>query len=164
MKTKIILFMIVSLVWLGLTWSVDVPSLIVGLATVLLVVFLISDMFAPHIRILKQPVRYFWILYYVPFFTWECIKANFDVAFRVGHPMTPINPGIVKVKTRLKTDLALTFLGNSITLTPGTLTVDTDKENECLYVHWINVKDKETEEATRKIVGRFEPLLRRIFE
>lgn len=164
MKTKITLFIIICLTWLGLTWSWDLPSLIVGFAAVLLVVFLISDMFATNIRIFKQPARYFWFLCYVFLFTWECIKANFDVAFRVAHPKTPINPGIVKVKTQLKSDLALVFLGNSITLTPGTLTVDVDKENGHLYIHWINVKGKEVEDVTRKIIGRFEPLLRRIFE
>ena len=116
----------------------------------------------PHL--LKHPRRYFWFIYYIPFFIWECIKANFDVAYRVIHPRRPINPGIVKVKTNLKSDTALTFLANSITLTPGTLSVDIDQEKGFLYVHWINVKDKDIQEASRIIVERFERILRRIFE
>jgi multicomponent Na+:H+ antiporter subunit E len=74
----------------------------------------------------------------------------------------PIRPGIVKVKTTLKTDLAKTFLASSITLTPGTLVVDIDGQN--LYVHWICVEGEDPEEHTRQIVEAFEPFVRRIFE
>jgi len=164
MKTKIILFIVAFIIWLGLTWSVELLSLIVGVGVAILVAFLISDMFVAKVPLFKKPVRYLWFLYYLPVFLWECLKANFDVAYRVGHPALPINPGIVKVKTQLKTELGLTFLANSITLTPGTLSVDVDKEKGYLYIHWINVKDKEVEEATRIVVERFERILRRIFE
>ncbi len=90
--------------------------------------------------------------------------ANIDVAYRVLHPNLPIKPGIVKVKTNLKTDTALTFLANSITLTPGTMSVDIDKDNGFLYIHWINVKDKDVEAATKMIVEKFEKILAKIFE
>ncbi|MCK4244119.1 MAG: Na+/H+ antiporter subunit E, partial [Candidatus Omnitrophica bacterium] len=138
MKTKIILFIVTLLVWLGLTWSAELLSLMVGVGVAILVAFLISDMFISKVPEFRQPVRYLWFLYYIPVFLWECLKANFDVAYRVGHPDLPINPGIVKVKTQLKTEIAITFLANSITLTPGTLSVDVDKEKGYLYVHWIN--------------------------
>ena len=90
------------------------------------------------------------------------IKANFDVAYRVLHPEMPINPGIVKVKTTLKTETGKTFLANSITLTPETRTVDIVDDN--LYVHWINVSTLDPEEQTKIIVARFEKFLRRICE
>jgi multicomponent Na+:H+ antiporter subunit E len=95
---------------------------------------------------------------------WECIKANIDVAYRVVHPDLPIKPGIVKIKTNLKSDVALTFLANSITLTPGTMCVDIDKEKGILYIHWIYVRDDRLEEATSLIAGKFEKILKRIFE
>jgi len=80
------------------------------------------------------------------------------------HPRLPINPGIVKVKTKLTTDTALTFLANSITLTPGTMSVDIDKDNGILYIHWIDVKTKDVESATKIIVERFEKILKKIFD
>jgi multicomponent Na+:H+ antiporter subunit E len=86
------------------------------------------------------------------------------VAYRVSHPDLPINPGIVKVKTTLKSDTGLTFLANSITLTPGTMSVDIDQENGFMYIHWIDVKDKDIQKATEIIVKIFEDVLRRIFE
>jgi multicomponent Na+:H+ antiporter subunit E len=97
-------------------------------------------------------------------FLWECFKANLDVAYRVLHPRLPIHPGIVKVRTKLTTDTALTFLANSITLTPGTMSVDIDKDNGILYIHWIDVKTKDVESATRIIVDRFEKVLKKIFD
>jgi multicomponent Na+:H+ antiporter subunit E len=86
------------------------------------------------------------------------------VAYRVIHPDLLINPGIVKVKTSLQSDIGLTLLANSITLTPGTLSVDIDKDNSVLYIHWIDVQSRDIEEATRTIVERFERILRNIFE
>jgi len=97
-------------------------------------------------------------------FLWECFKANLDVAYRVLHPRLPINPGIVKVRSKLTTDTALTFLANSITLTPGTMSVDIDKDNGILYIHWIDVKTKDVESATKIIVERFEKVLKKIFD
>jgi multicomponent Na+:H+ antiporter subunit E len=82
----------------------------------------------------------------------------------------PIKPGIVKIRTMLKTDSGITALANSITLTPGTLTVDLTNEGEpasqetFLYIHWINVKSDDVEQATKLIAKRFEWFLKKIFE
>ena len=94
------------------------------------------------------------------------MKANLDVVYRALHPKMPIKPGIVKIKTNLKTDSGITALANSITLTPGTLTVDLTRQGEdnFLYVHWINVKSSDIEQATEFIARRFEWFLMRIFE
>ncbi len=102
-----------------------------------------------------------YLIAYVPVFFWEMIKANFDVAYRVLHPRMPIKPGIVLIKTELASDSGKLALANSITLTPGTLTMDVRGKN--LLIHWINVKSANTEEATEIIGGRFERFLRRVF-
>lgn len=165
MKSKIILFIIGLLVWALLNWVPDWQHLLVGIFVAWFVAFMVGDLFINRVHFLKQPVRYWYFLsQYVPVFIWECIKANLDVAYRVAHPLLPIQPGIVKVKTKLKSDMALTFLANSITLTPGTMSVDIDKDNGILYIHWINVKAQDTESATKIIVERFEKILEKIFE
>ncbi len=89
------------------------------------------------------------------------IKANFDVAYRVIHPRMPIKPGIVMINTDLTSDTGKMALANSITLTPGTLTMDV--RGNRLLIHWINVKDAETEGATKLIGAKFERFLRVIF-
>ncbi len=164
MKSHIVLFITAMIVWLGLTFSVGWEYLLIGVVVSLLVAILMGDMFVQRPRAFTHLSRYLWFAYYIPLFLWECFKANIDVAYRVGHPKMPIHPGIVKVKTSLKSETGLTFLANSITLTPGTMTVDIDKENGYLYVHWIDVKDKDIEGATKIIVEKFERILKRIFE
>lgn len=164
MKTRIIFFILILIIWILLNLPVDKQNLIVGVIVSFLATLFVGDFFTHRPHKLLHPLRYFWFLVYIPLFFWECLKANIDVALRVIHPRRPIKPGIVKVKTSLHSDTALTFLANSITLTPGTLTVDVDKENGYLYIHWINVKSQDIETATRLIVERFEKILKRIFE
>ncbi|MCK4420291.1 Na+/H+ antiporter subunit E, partial [candidate division WOR-3 bacterium] len=88
--------------------------------------------------------------------------ANFDVAYRVVHPALPIHPGIVRVKTSLKSEMARTMLANSITLTPGTLSVDMVGDN--YYIHWINIFTDDPEKQRLLIISKFEWMLRKVFE
>jgi multicomponent Na+:H+ antiporter subunit E len=162
--SRIILFIISFLVWILFTFSFDIQHIIIGLLCSLIVTILVGDIYTQNPYKFKNPSRYLWLLYYLLVLFWEMIKANFDVAYRVVHPKLPIKPGIVKVKTKLKSDTGLTFLANSITLTPGTMSVDIDKENGYLYIHWINVKSTDIEKATEIIVSRFEKILEKIFE
>ena len=165
MRSRIILFFVAFLGWCLLSWVPDSQHLITGVFVAAVVAFLTGDLFITRPHVLKHPWRYwYFIAYYLPVFLWELIKANIDVAYRVLHPDLPISPGIVKVKTILKSDTALTFLSNSITLTPGTMSVDIDRDKGVLYIHWINVKAKDVEKATEIIVGRFEKILMKIFD
>lgn len=164
MKSRVILFIFGFLVWMGLSWPPDIQHALIGVIVAAFIAYMTGDMFVTRPHVFKHPQRYFWFLYYIPVFLWECFKANIDVAYRVIHPLVPIKPGIVKVKTKLKTDTALTFLANSITLTPGTLTVDIDKEKGILYIHWIDVTNQDIDKATEIIVKKFERILERIFE
>ncbi len=76
-----------------------------------------------------------------------------------------INPGIVKIKTDLHSDTGITILANSITLTPGTLTLDVNKKlgETYLYVHWIDVETLNREKAGEKIKGDIEEWLKKAF-
>ncbi len=162
--SRIVLFVISFIVWILFTFSFDLQHIIVGLLCSLIVTILVGDIYTQNLYKFKNPSRYLWFVYYILVLFWEMLKANIDVAYRVLHPKLPIKPGIVKVKTKLKSDTGLTFLANSITLTPGTMSVDVDKENGVLYVHWINVKTTDIEKATQIIVSRFEKILEKIFE
>ena len=111
-----------------------------------------------------NPVRWFYFIIYGfgPFFI-SMAKANLDVAYRVITGR--IRPGIVKIDPGLKTDFGLTFLANSITLTPGTLSVDVDEEHNYLYVHWIRVKKGEEKKEfadTKLVCGSFPEWARRV--
>ena len=161
MKRGLILFATLLALWLLLVWRFTAQDIIVGCVMALVIAAVFGGVFMEEPGRVFAPKRWLLFLCYVPYFLYYCLRANVDVAYRVIHPDLPIRPGIVKVKTRLRTDLAKTFLANSITLTPGTLTVDID--GPYLYVHCINVPE-DPEEWTRQIVQRFEPLLVGIFE
>lgn len=164
MKSRIILFILGFLIWMLLTWPADFQHALVGIAVAAFVAMLTGDMFVRRPAHFKHIHRYLWFFYYVPLFLWECLKANIDVMLRVLNPKLPINPGIVKIKTTLKSDTGLTFLANSITLTPGTLCIDIDAKEGILYIHWIDVKSRDVSQATQLIAGKFEAILKKIFE
>lgn len=159
---KLILFVVLLALWILLVGRTHNQDLVAGFALALVIAVVFGEVFLAEPKRVFAPKRWLLFLCYVPYFLYFCVRANLDVAYRVIHPDLPIRPGIVKVRTRLSTDLAKTFLANSITLTPGTLTVDI--EGQDLYVHWINVPEAEPEVYAQRIVDRFEPLLAAIFE
>lgn len=118
---------------------------------------------------MANPKRWvMFLVYLIPFFI-AMAKANVDVAVRVI--TGKIKPGIVKINPKLKTKFGLSILANSITLTPGTLTVDVDEKNNGLFVHCINVPDQSVKECQEKhecdsgpICGSFPQWARRIAE
>ncbi len=152
----------VFVLWMLLFWSVDPWVIGAGAFFALIVGTLLGDFYPDGMEKTLNPRRWFYFLIYLPYFLLLCLRANLDVAFRVIHPDVPIRPGIVKVRTVLKSEMAKTFLANSITLTPGTLTVDIDGQD--LYIHWINIDTEDPIRRSAEICGLFEPLLRRIFE
>lgn len=153
-------------VWLLLNWSFDTAHVLFGIVVGIVVSYMTGDVFVSckKPRLLQHPVRILWFVYYIAVFIWECIKANLDGAYRVMHPDLPIHPGIVRVKTGLTSDIGLTLLANSLTLKPGTMTVDIDKAKGILYIHWVDVKTQDIQKASELIAQRFEKILLRIFE
>ena len=71
----------------------------------------------------------------------QLVVANLDVAYRVLAPSMPIEPAVVVFPLRVESDLAVTTIANSITLTPGTLTLDHDEDANALLVHAIDGRD-----------------------
>jgi multicomponent Na+:H+ antiporter subunit E len=167
---RVLLFFFSMIIWYFFAWpfnfetrEMDWQILIAGIVVSLIAAIILGEVFLKHKHKHNIFVRLLWAIVYIPVLFFYILMANFDVLYRIIHPLRPINPGIVKVKTRLKTDAGKTMLANSITLTPGTLTVDITDDNY-LYVHCINIKEKDMEQATNKIVLRFENYLERIFE
>ena len=164
LKRRLLDLIIIFVLWLLLTWSLDIQGVVAGAILAVVFALILSGLLPANIERLFSPVRWFWALMHLISLSFWIVLANFDVLYRVVHPNLPIRPGIVKIKTSLKSDEAKTFLANSITLTPGTLTVDII--DDWLYVHWINVHEslEDTEAMTRDIAGRFEVTLRRVFD
>jgi len=147
--------------WLAYTSSFATEELLIGIVIAALLSLFTYKSFSQiksDNNIFKRITSF---ITYIPIFIIEMVKANIDVARRVINPNLPINPGIVKINTDLKSDYAKLFLANSITLTPGTLTMDVKDEN--LYIHWIDVVSTNKDEQKEQIAGKFEDTLGGIF-
>ena len=156
------LFVICLLVWLGLTSSLQPQEVLVGVG----ISVVLSLWLGPHYSQLGLPAlglkRLLFFFIYLLVLGFEVVTANLDVAYRVLHPAMPIRPGVVVIRTHLTSDIARMVLANSITLTPGTFTLDVVGDR--LLIHWINVRTEDLAEASRLIGERFERYLRVIFE
>jgi multicomponent Na+:H+ antiporter subunit E len=156
------IFILSMIFWLLVTFRFTMPNIAAGAAASAITAAIFGRYYFHNVGKFLHPRRWFWFIIYLISFTWACIKANFDVAYRVLHPAMPIRPGIVKVKTTLKSDFARTLLANSITMTPGTITVDIIGDE--MYIHWIFIRSEDPAIYTRMITGRFEEYIKNFAE
>jgi multicomponent Na+:H+ antiporter subunit E len=116
---------------------------VAGLAVGLPVAYVFRRLYTPvvdpgrTVRAIPAGVRY------ALAFVEQIIVANFDVAYRVLAPEMPLEPQVILVPLRVETALGVTTIANSITITPGTVTLDHDPEENALYVHVIDGRDIE---------------------
>lgn len=153
--------------WMLLTWSVAVEELAAG-AVVSLAVSLYASRFFIHESAfhLFKPAKFVGLVAYIFTFLGELIKANCDVAKRVYSGCRNINPGIVKIPVDLKSEYGRAMLANSITLTPGTITLEAVEESgQCyFYVHWLDVTAESGAPAGDAIKGTLEKGVKKVFD
>lgn len=157
LKAKLLGFMLLWGAWMILTAPWSEQEAMAGAIVAALVSILPLFPVSPLGDLKLGPKAMAYAIAYAFVFAKALVLSNLDVAFRVLHPRLPIDPGIVMVRTRLKTPLGRLLLANSITLTPGTITVE--MRGEEIYVHWIKVASADPEGATAAIVGSFEKYL-----
>ncbi|AHL23495.1 MULTISPECIES: monovalent cation/H+ antiporter subunit E [Thermococcus] len=162
----IVAFVFAYITWLvltagtnGLLWSTQ--ELIAGLIFAGIVAYATKDIVGEESTRFLNPIRWLEWIAYVPVLFWGMVKANFHVAYLVI--TGKIRPGIVKVPVELEKDAQYTILANSITLTPGTLTIDACPKEKALYVHWIDIPEGlERPESSEPVAGPFEKWARRL--
>lgn len=110
---------------------------LIGLGVGMVIAYGLRRMYLEEIDLVRNLRVVPTAVYYTLVFLWEVLTANVDVAYRVLHPAMPIEPDVVEVPLRVQSDAAITTIANSISLTPGTLTMDHDPETNTLYVHGI---------------------------
>jgi len=154
-------FLIIFLIWYAFTTSLQPAEIITGIVISLIVAYITVKNFNCCDPILITPSHIIYFIQYFFVFLVALIKANFDVARRVVNPKLPINPGIVSFESKLHNDFAKMVLANSITLTPGTLTVDVVGNK--FYIHWIDVTTENKEEIYNEIAAPFEKVLLKIY-
>lgn len=148
-------FTVFFLLWLLLTGTLHPQEVVAGLAVALLATLVAG----PRLGILGglrlSPAAPVYVLRYLVHFLIALVKANLDMARRVLSPSLPLNPAVVEVRTGLRSDLGRLLLANSITLTPGTLSVDV--QDERILVHWVDCPPgADLHAATQAIAASFE--------
>lgn len=132
MKGTIFQFWVLFALWLLLSGHYDLFHISIGAFSALVVTLI-------HIRINKylyyqksiakeHSLRISRLLLYIPWLIWQIFLASLHVTYLVLHPKCPVNPSLVRFKTKLPNIASRVILGNSITLTPGTLTVSIDDD------------------------------------
>lgn len=119
-------FFILFGIWILLSGRFDTFHLILGVISCLIVTALSAELLFPEPDLVRLPLLWFRFLRYIPWMLYQVLLANLHLTYLTLHPrlMELIDPHIIEFQTRLKSDLARVTFANSITLTPGTITVN----------------------------------------
>jgi len=155
------LWLTLMLIWLIANGTLAVDTVITGVVVSAVIALAFASFARVYSVVRWSPKIIFYYLMYLSVFFIELFKANLNVMRLVFSPRINIRPGIVEIKTSLKSPMGRLALANSITLTPGTLVVDIIGDS--LFIHWINVSATEPVAATEEISSRFEKYLKVIY-
>ena len=142
------------IMWMILTVNSELANILIGIGISFSIAILYIKMFTHSKMEIINPY-YFGI--YILILIKNLIISNLQIAKRILSPDMRLNPAIVKIKTELKSDWKKLLLANSITLTPGTLTLDI--KDDMLYIHILECKDM-TEK--QNITKEFEEIIGKI--
>lgn len=133
---SLVQFILLLAVWLLLSGHYDVTHISMGIFSCLVVVVLNLRLrkyyfYEEEITEAKEKLRdiyparvhFLRVLYYIPWLIWQIVVASLQVAYAVLSPKMPIDPALIRFKTKLPNVGSKVILGNSITLTPGTITI-----------------------------------------
>ncbi len=152
------MFITLMVFWLLLNGSLAPSVIVIGAIVSIMISLIFCSKCDVFDEISLTPKAISATVMFIIVFLGALIKANLSITKRVLSPSLPINPGIVKVKTKLTSKVGRMVLANAITLTPGTFTLELDGED--LFIHWVDVKSGKTEESTKEIVSSFEKYLK----
>lgn len=124
--------------WALLSGHFDAFHLTLGALCSIIVAYLFHDLLFSNVRVGDMRVVAARFIVYIPWLIKQIIFANIHVASLVLRPKMPIKPQIVKFKSKLETDISFVTLANSITLTPGTITMDIT--DGIIYIHALSEK------------------------
>jgi len=147
-----------ALLWLLLVNSATPGQIALGLVLGWGIPFFTSRFWPEHVRI-QKPLT---LLRFVGVVLWDIVMANLVVARLIlGRPQA-LRPAFVAVPLDLRTDLAISLLASTITLTPGTLSALLTADRKTLLVHALDVAD--SAELVASIKQRYEQPLKEVFE
>ncbi|MCK8816060.1 Na+/H+ antiporter subunit E [Natroniella sulfidigena] len=153
--------------WIIIAADTSLSSLLLGLIISYVAVLVIHSYFTRKVS--KSIVtRFFYFVAYAITLVKEVILSSIAVARLALQPKLSFRPTIEKVPTIVEDEnklVTMVILGNSITLTPGTLTIEVDPGEKVFYIHSLDVIEAEDKDDLReKMFGSLETAIRRAFK
>ena len=143
--------------WILLSGEFTFILITSGVVASLITAYLSHDIFIGKADIKVEIRRVFRFLRYLPWLLWQVILSNIEIAYLVLNPKPLIDPQLVRFKPDLKTDLGIVTLAHSITLTPGTVTVEANREEFIIHAIWHKsaegIISGEMQQKVKKIEG-----------
>jgi multicomponent Na+:H+ antiporter subunit E len=155
------LWIVLFAVWMVANSTLAVEVAILGAVITLGLAYVFTSTSAAWRQIRWTPSGLYHFVAYSGTFLVELVKANIAMMRVVYAPRIDIHPGIVKIRTKLKSPIGRLALANTIALTPGSLVLDI--QGETLYIHWLDVETTDIDKATQALAGPFEPHLEKVF-
>jgi multicomponent Na+:H+ antiporter subunit E len=150
------------LFWILLSGEFTFILITSGVVSSLIVAYLSHDLFIGKADLKTETGRIFKFVVYVPWLLWEILLANVEIAYLVLNPKPLVDPQLVRFKPDLKTDLGIVTLAHSITLTPGTVTVEANREEFVIHAIWQKsaegIISGEMQRKVKKIEGELKEL------
>lgn len=144
---------LLAVIWMFLIGSVTMSQFVLGFGLGYTILFFFRG-FLPDDSYFRRSVG---LVKFLTMFVVKNIQANFIVAWEVISPGYSMAPGFIKIDPEADTALEITWLAATISLIPGTLTVDTSEDDDYLYIHAMHIRDPE--EIKREIDEEIEPLI-----
>ncbi|MEN2986448.1 MAG: Na+/H+ antiporter subunit E [Thermodesulfovibrionaceae bacterium] len=158
MNKKVVTFFILFGLWCIFSGMFDVFHLALGVISCLIITLISGDLIFKSEKFTKSHIRDgIRFIKYLPWLFYQIILANIHVAYLALHPKMPIQPFVLEYKAKLKKDISKVVFAHSITLTPGTITMDITKDN-IFVIHCISQKV-----ADDLLTGEMEKKVGRIF-
>jgi multicomponent Na+:H+ antiporter subunit E len=147
--------------WLLFTGNTATRSLLMGAGFSFLIALTTFKLFIDDDEAARRTLlpRVHWLLFYGILVFYKVYVASFQTAFAVLRGK--YYPRVVHFRTRLNSDIARSVIAGSITLTPGTITLELTEDH--LVVHWLNASTTHSRFAGNIIKGSFEKLLKRVW-
>lgn len=145
--------------WLILTARISPLNLMLGTVISVFTVQKFGDRFLHKKKpdsILHYPLRLAVLTAFFFIFLKEALISSWQVMKLTLSPSLQLRGGIVRIEGRLKHLSGLSLVANLITLTPGTMTVELDIEENCYYIHWLHITTEDEEKFYEEIVDPFE--------
>jgi multicomponent Na+:H+ antiporter subunit E len=155
------LWLLLTIVWIAISSSLAAESVISGALISAGLAYVFAAKFEIWRGIRFTPSRLYHFILYTGVFVVELVRANLNMMRYVYAPRICVNPGVVEVKTGLKSPIGRLALANSISLTPGSLVLDVAEDG--IVVHCLDMQAIDPDKATQIIVGPFENHLERTF-